>query len=416
MNKRSKVNFSFFFFTIVFAVLVFLIGYVLGRAGFNVAWENGDFNYTFKGKFYPENKEVNFDMFWDVWSKLENEYVDKNIDEQKMFYGAIKGMVASLDDPGTFFMTPEDAEKYKLEMSGNLEGIGVLLQYYKGEVILREVYPSTPASKSGLKKGDIIVKVNGKKVGDFDNLTEISENIKGKKGTKVTLTVDRGEGSFDLEVEREAVHIDSIRWQKLENNIFYIQIIRFSDSTEEQFYRLWDKVVEDIRTQNPSGIIIDLRDNGGGYLRGAVYVAGDFLKKGEIVLYEQDREKNLNAIPVDRIGAFLNVPVVIIVNTDTASASEIFAGALQHYKRATVIGKKTFGKGTAQTPYEPANWGGARIHITTQKWLLPSKRSIKKDDPIYPDIDVDFDISIEDLRLGRDPQMERGVEELMKLL
>lgn len=398
--------------SLIVSVLIFSIGYVIGRAGFSVAFEKGEVNYTFKGQLYPEEEDINFDMFWDVWGKLESRYVEKNIDEKEMFYGAIKGMVRSLDDVGTYFLTPEEVVENEKDKAGKLEGIGVLISYYKERYIFADIFDGTPASESGLEVGDVIVSVDGQDVDDL-LISEVSEVIKGQKGTEVEIRIERKGQQKTFNIQRDQVQISSIQWEMLENDIALIKILRFTESSEEQFYYKWDRAIDSIMKNSPKGVIIDLRGNTGGFLDGAVYLAGEFIPEGEVVLYERGREGNVKVKKVDRTGRMLDMPVGIIVNSSTASASEIFAGALQYYDRAEIIGEKTYGKGVASIVVEPpASWGGAGLVITTQKWLLPDKRWINTEDPIYPDVKSVLDVSIEEYQNGKDNQLEDAINQL----
>jgi carboxyl-terminal processing protease len=395
----------------VIVVLVFLLGYVFGRTGFTAAWEGGEFTYSFKGTLYPEEREINFNLFWQVWDMLEQNYVDKAIDEQDMFYGAIKGLVGGLKDPHTKFYTPEETESYEMLKAGKFEGIGIELGYLDNEIIIKEVFENSPASEGGLESGDIIRKVNEE---DTYGLTvyDVAERIRGEGGTEVILEVYRSDGDAQLSfnITRAEVYVESIVWEKVDNDVAKIVIRRFTEDSYADFTLLWDKVILEIQAEDPKGIIIDMRGNGGGFLDGATYIAGEFLNQGDTVLFIQDREGERQVMKVNRKGVFQEIPIIILVDGGTASASEIFAGTLQYYERAMVIGLPTFGKGTAQDVYKPADWSGASIHIVTQKWLLPNKRWINEDDPIQPDIEVS--ISTEELKKGEDPQLDEAIREL----
>jgi carboxyl-terminal processing protease len=379
--------------------------------GFNVAWEDGDINYTIKGQMYPEDKEVNFNRFWDVWSRLDSQYVDKDLNEEDMVDGAIKGMVSSLGDRATRYYTALETEEYEFQRSGGLEGIGIELGYLDNEVIIKQVFEGTPAEESGLEYGDIIKRVNGEEIESLE-IYDVAGKIKGEKGTKVTLSILREDTEKTYEIQRDAVYIKSIDWEMLGNDNALITVRRFTEEDFASFALLWDSVVLEVEKKNPTGLIIDLRGNGGGFLDGATYLAGEFIDKNSVVLYVKGRDGKLVKHEVEREGKFKEIPLVLIVDSSTASSSEIFAGALQYYKRATIIGEETFGKGTAQDVIEPADWGGASMHITTQKWLLPDKRWINEDDPIHPDIKVELDI--ETFKKGEDPQLDKAVEILLK--
>lgn len=413
-ESKQKRNNKFILpiLSLIFSGLIFILGFVLGRLGFNVVWEGGDVSYDIKGTLYPEEEDIDFDLFWEVWNKLEEMYVDRSLDEQDMFYGAIKGLVSSLDDPATKFYTPEETEEYEEEKSGKFEGIGIEMGYSNNRVIIKKIFMNTPADESELLEGDIIYKVDETDVSESD-VYEIAKLIRGEKGTEVVLTVQRSEDEEkEISIVRDEVYVGSIDWEIRDDGIAIITVRRFTENTFSDFVYLWETVINKVYQSNPTGLIIDLRGNGGGYLDGAVYLAGEFLEENSVVLYIQNREGVQQTEKVTRDGRFLDIPLVLLVDNGTASSSEIFAGALQYYDRADVIGEKTYGKGTAQDVLKPSDWGGASIHITTQKWLLPDKRWINSDNSIDPDIKVE--ISLEQIKKGEDPQLNRAIEELSK--
>lgn len=412
-NKGSERRALVPFLSIVIIILVFALGFVLGRSGFNAAWKDGEFTYSIKGQLHPEEKEINFDLFWDVWNMLDLEYVDKDIDKEAMFYGAIKGMVAGIGDPATRFFTSAETEEYNDDKAGKLEGIGVELGYLNNNVIVKRTIDGAPAAGEGLKAGDIIVEINGEDALELE-ISAIAQRLRGEGGTKVKVGVKRNGDVLSFDITRAEIHVKSITWEMRDDGIAVINLSRFTENTYSEFTQVWDQTVSAVSAENPKGIIVDLRNNGGGYLDGAVYVGGEFIKEGKAVLYIQEREGKHSVMKVSKEGRFLDIPLVLLVDEGTASSSEIFAGAIQHYDRAVIIGESTYGKGTAQAIREPASWGGASLHITTQKWLLPDKRWINHDDPITPDIKVG--ISIEQIKEGIDPQFDRAIEELKAVI
>jgi carboxyl-terminal processing protease len=282
-----------------------------------------------------------------------------------------------------------------------------------GEVYVKKLIEGGPAKDSGVQPGDVIVAVDGEDVQGW-TMSEIAMIIRGEKGTDVVITVERNgnESRRDITITRDEIYAPSISWEMLENDIALVTIDRFTEDSLTEFVYLWDQIASEIQSKNPKGIVIDLRGNGGGFLEGAVYIAGEFLPEGDVVLYVQDRERQQTSKKVDREGKFVDVPIYILVDEDTASASEIFAGALQDHERAPLVGVDTYGKGTAQDVMKPSSWGGASIHITTQKWLLPSKKWINTEDPVYPDIEER--ITIEEIRNGDDPQLDKAIEEMLQ--
>ncbi|MBU0975863.1 PDZ domain-containing protein, partial [Patescibacteria group bacterium] len=297
-NKREK-TLLVPILSLIIIVLVFALGFVMGRMGFNVAWDNGEINYTIKGQLYPEEKEVNFDHFWDVWNRLESQYVDKDLNEEDMVNGAIKGMVASLGDRATRYYTAEETQEYEFQRSGGLEGIGIELGYLDNKVIIKKVFENTPAEKSGLLYGDIISEVDGEDISFWD-IYDVASKIRGEKGTKIKLLILRDKDEQVFEVERDEVFIKSIDWEMLENDLALITVRRFTENDFASFALLWDRVISDVAKENPAGIIIDLRGNGGGFLDGATYLAGEFVDKGSVILFVKGREGKLIKHKVER--------------------------------------------------------------------------------------------------------------------
>lgn len=409
-NSREKVWFIRIL-TFVVIILVFAIGFVFGRMGFEAKWEGGEFTYSIKGQLYPEEKEINFELFWEVFDLLEETYVERSLNKEDLVNGAIKGMVDGVGDRATKFFTAEETEEYKEQRGGELEGVGIEMGYLNGEIVVKKVFPESPAKTSSLKVGDIIRKVDGSSIEEL-NIVEVSMKIRGEPGTQVVLGVYRPSEDEDksIKIIRDAIHIESISWEMSDDNIAIITIRRFTEDTLILFYKAWDDIVKEVEAQNPEGLVVDLRNNGGGYLQGAVYIAEEFLEEESDILYIKNREGIVKGEKVNRLGGFRDIPLVVLVDGSTASSSEILAGALKHYDRATIVGKSTFGKGTAQDVIEPVSWGGASIHITTQKWLLPDKRWINEDNPIKPDVEVN--ITSQEMINGDDPQQDKALEVL----
>lgn len=389
------------------------------------------------GKSAP-NTEVDFSLFWNVWDRLNKYYIDrKMLDPQKMVYGAISGMVASLGDPYTVFLPPQQNTEAKNDLNGKFEGIGVQLGIKDKKIVVVAPLKGLPGDKAGLKSGDYIIKVDGNST-DGWTLPEAVSKIRGEKGTSVTLTVMKKDAtsSVDIKVVRDTINVASVEWEeknikyqksppetdqpgveKIKNNnyeiisgdcndcekIIYLKLSRFGDQTTDE----WNKAVTEItgKMKSTKGIIFDLRNNPGGYLSGSVFIASEFLKGGTVVT--QDSIKGgKQAYEVDRQGKLLDVPMVVLINKGTASASEIVAGALSERGRAKTVGETTFGKGSVQEAQDLP--GGAGIHITMAKWLLPSGKWINGTG-ITPDIKVVND----DTKPDEDLQLQKAIEVLV---
>lgn len=376
----------------------------------------------------PADKEadVDFSLFWAVWDKLESQYLDRKVlDYRKMVYGAISGMVDSLNDPYTVFLPPTENKESKDDLRGDFEGVGIQIGYDKDKK-LAVVSPlsGTPAEAAGLKSGDLILRIVDEKKGiDKDtagiSLPEAVSLIRGLRGTAVKLTIQRSDNKepFEVLLKRETIVVKSIEVDFKEvsgKQVAVLKLSRFGERT----YQEWEEAIQQItnnKLQNPNfkGVILDLRNNPGGFLQGSVYFASEFLPSGVIV--QQDRgEDGKETYSVNRKGQLLKDPLVVLVNGGSASASEIVAGALQEKGRAKLIGEKTFGKGTIQEAEDLS--GGAGLHITVARWLLPSGKSIDKEG-VMPDFEVKMDEN--DLPSGeagqtKDPPLEKALELLTK--
>lgn len=397
---------------LIFLVLAGGVGYKLGERQVHV--ETSSFPLIRVERTLPADKEgkVDFALFWEVWDKLETNYLErKNIDYKKMVYGAISGMVASLDDPYTVFLPPTENKEAKSDLRGDFEGVGIQIGYNK-EQKLAVIAPlsGTPADSAGLKAGDAILKIvdEAQKI-DKDttgiSLPEAVKLIRGPKGSKVKLMIQREgiEKPFEVVLKRETIVVKSVEVKFEEKNgkkIAILKLSRFGERTDQE----WEEAVASIKKQEASvknfgGVILDLRNNPGGLLQGSVFIGSEFLANGIIV--QQDRGVDgKETYEVDRSGKLLKEPLVVLVNGGSASASEIVAGALQETKRARLVGEKSFGKGTVQEAEDLP--GGAGLHVTVARWLLPSGKSIDKEG-VKPDIEVKNDEkdSTSDLQLQK---------------
>lgn len=369
----------------------------------------------------PQNREVDFGSFWEVWSRLESKFLDKSkLDPQKMVYGAIKGMVASLEDPYTVFLPPKENEDYKQDLNGSFEGIGAQLGAKDDKIVVVTPLKGHPAEKAGLKPGDWIVKVDGVETYGW-TVPEAVSKIRGKKGTEVKLTIAREgeEKPRELSVRRDTIILKSVEYEtKTSTNeacqrtvcpkVGYLKLSRFGDNTNDE----WNTAIVDLEQSLASsppieGVVLDLRNNPGGYLQSSIYVASEFLKSNATVVVQENSDGTQETYSVTRVGNLLDIPLIVLINKGSASAAEIVAGALKDHRRASLIGEATFGKGSIQQPEDLPD--GSGIHITTARWILPKGDWIDKKG-ILPDIEV----ATPEATDSADVQLERAIEELVK--
>lgn len=351
-------------------------------------------------------KEVDFGLFWDVWKLLREKYVDKDkLDTQKMVFGAIEGMVNSIGDPFTVFLSEKENKRLREDISGEFYGVGIEIGTRKGVLTVISPLEGTPAEKAGLLAGDKIIKIDGDSTVDI-TLDEAVSKIRGKRGTKVILTILRkknGEEEIkDFEITRDRIKIPTVKWKKIEPDIGYVQLFSFNQIANLQF----DKAIRSLREQGAGEkLILDLRNNPGGLLDLAVDISSYFLDPGDIVVTEAFGDGRREELKAKNNGLLKNAKVVVLINKGSASASEIVAGALHDNKGITLVGEKTFGKGSVQQVEELRY--GTSLKITIAKWLTPSGRSIN-DEGIEPDVKVKR--TEEDIENDKDPQLDKAIE------
>jgi len=388
--------------------IIFVSGYYLGGSGFKL--ETGSFPKVSISREIPiDRRDVNFGLFWRIWDIIDESYYDKTkISPQKMVYGAISGMVGALGDPYTAFLPPEENKVVEEDLSGSFEGIGIQIGFKNKDLAVIAPLPNSPAEKAGLKAGDLIVGIIDleKKIDTVTtgiNLNDAVKMIRGKKGTKVTLVIVRDDATDPMKVEvvRENIDVPSVTVNFIENEkIAHIKLMKFGADTDSE----WNKAVSQIvQKKDVSKVILDLRNNPGGYLQSAVDIAGEFVKKDSVIVIES-KGKVENEFKTDRFGKLENYKVVILVNAGSASASEILAGALREIKNYKLIGEKTFGKGTIQEPLQLDK--GSSLHITTAKWLTPNKNWVNEKG-LEPDITV-----VDSLDTEVDEQLQEAIKEI----
>lgn len=344
-----------------------------------------------------------FDVMTGVWNKVLQSYLKRtDVNRDALIYGAIEGMVQELGDKHSNFERPGNNALIE-SLSGEIEGIGAVIQMQEEQVVVVSPIVGSPAEKAGVMADDIITAVDDVNIKGM-KLTDVVARIKGKRGTQVKITILRGTQVVNLNITRDVVKIISVSIKRTSDNIAQVVLSSFGENTEAEFRR----VVDDIANKAPKGIIIDLRNNPGGFLNTAITLAGYFINKGDKVagVKYPDHEDSYNAVGTAELAKY---KIMILVNKGSASASEILAGALQDYGLATVIGDQTYGKGTVQ---ELSDFNdGSVLKITVAEWLTPKGRSIEKNG-ITPDIIVK--ITDEERKAGKDPQMDRALAELRR--
>lgn len=388
-----------------FIVLIFGSGYKVGeyKSRFAASLQPTTYN--------RQQSNINFDLFWETWNKLQERYVDpKKIDTKKMYLGAIKGMVASLEDPYTFFLTPEENKQTKDDLGGKFEGIGAQLGLKNNRIVIIAPLKKSPAETAGVKPGDYINKVDDVATSNW-TLTQAVSKIRGPKNTKVKLTLERNNKEIEITIVRQQIIVSSVELN-FEKNIAILKVNQFGDNTNDE----WDKAVEEVKikwsNKQIKGLVLDLRDNPGGYLEGSVYLASEFLSLGKLIVKQEATLYGDKEYRVSRVGILQEIPLIILINQGSASASEILAGALRDYNRGQLVGEKSFGKGSVQEALDLKE--GAGLHVTVAKWVLPNGDWINS-----KGIEPKFKVSNETkegntITKETDKQLEKAVELLNK--
>jgi carboxyl-terminal processing protease len=355
--------------------------------------------------------DVDFDMFWKAWDLLEDKYVDKGqLDPNQMLYGAINGMLGAAGDPYTTFFDPKENKEFQEDISGSFEGIGAEIGIKGGTLTVVAPLDGTPAQQAGLRPGDKILKIDSESTVDMDVEKAVSL-IRGQKGTEVSLTVFRNGGANEaqeIKVRRDTIVVKSVKLEFREDGIAYVKVSRFGEDTES----LFGGAMKEVAARKSRGIVLDLRNNPGGFLDSAVSMASRMLPSGKVVVMEEDNEGKRRELKSKGGDLVSGIETVVLINEGSASASEILSGALKDNRsNVTLVGKKSFGKGSVQELIPLTR--ETSVKITVAKWLTPSGKQINNQG-IAPDIDVA--LTGEDYEHDRDPQLDRSVEVLREKL
>lgn len=424
MKDRVK-GFQF----LILILIAFFGGYYFGVNKISIDWKNYKPVLSISSKEPPPSlSSLDVSNFWAVWQSLENNYYDKSkLDPVKMLNGAISGLVESIGDPYTIYLPPVSNNDFKQGLAGQFQGIGAELGIKDKKIIIISPLSDSPAQKAGIKAGDFILKVDGVSTQGW-TLSQTVSKIRGPKGTAVTLSIlhKDSKNPQDIKITRDVIMVKSIdgfikRIADFENikltstlkaaendEIIYLKLSQFGDSTNKD----WLSVVNNLNLKvanNPDfkGIILDVRNNPGGYLTDAVFIASEFLKEGTPVVIQEIGGGERSTLRVSRRGLFINTPIVVLINKGSASASEIVSGALKNNGRVKLVGETSFGKGTIQQAEDLGN--GAGFHVTIAKWLTPNGTWVNGKG-LVPDIPVSLDSKDQ----TRDSQLEKAIEVLVK--
>ncbi len=385
-------------------------GMKLGAKGYT--YSGNDYKIVNQNETY---KTVDYSLLWEALDTLNTKYIDRPLDQHKLMLGAVAGMVAAAGDPYTTFFDAEHYKDFQTELKGSFDGIGAEVDSKDGNIVIVAPIDGTPAKAAGILAGDIIIKINGE---DTLNMTvdQAVSKIRGKKGTVVTLGIFRPatKKQIEFKITRDKIEIVPVKWATKDINgkkVEVITISRFGDET----VNLFTQAAQDALNKKVNGIILDLRDDPGGYLDGAVAVSSFWVKQGDVVVSEQqnDPKDKDKKVVQDSFATGNNIlssiPTIVMINGGSASASEIVSGALHDHDMAKLLGTKSFGKGSVQELVNLSQQ--TALKVTIAKWLTPKGININKNG-LEPDIKVE--ITPEQIEAKQDPQLDKALELLTK--
>jgi carboxyl-terminal processing protease len=352
--------------------------------------------------------ETLFAPFWETWNIVHEDFVDQPVDDIALMQGAIRGMLDALGDEQTFYMDPDVYESEASSLSGEYQGIGAQVDTSGEYLTVISPFEGSPAQAVGLRPGDMIIAIDGEDMSDYTP-EEARQRVLGPEGTKVVLTIAReGESEpLDFTITRALITVESVTGEMLENDIAYVDINSFGDNTTRE---LRDKL-DELLLENPKGILIDLRFNPGGFLITSVEVMSEFVDEG-VVLIEQYGDGTRDVYNALGNGKATDLPLVVLINEGSASASEILAGTLQDYERAKLVGVQSYGKGSVQT-WQPLSNNQGAARITIAKWLTPNERAI---DGVGLTPDYIVEMTEDDYTNDLDPQLDKAIDVLLDMI
>lgn len=397
--KRARIFIGLIIFVVGISIGLFIGGDGIDTS--NLTFDQASQISSGDKAYSGASDEIDFDQFWEIWEIIRERHVNQPVSETDLFYSAIRGLVAGTADPYSTYLPPEDSADFQEEINGSFEGIGTEIGIKNDKLTIIAPLSGSPAESAGLLAGDIVLYVDGIDTAYMTVNTAV-DYIRGEKGTTVVLTVQRDgvEGPIDIPIVRDTIRIESAKWEMRSiggQNIALVTITHFNGDT----LQLFNEDVQELVLAQPDGIIMDLRNNPGGFLQSAVGIASAFVEEGSPIVYEEYSNGKRETLVAQGGEQLAGIPIVVLVNQGSASAAEILAGALQDYELATVVGVQTYGKGTVQEllPFDD----GSSLKLTVAEWLTPDENAIDGVG-IIPDYGVER--TAEDYSADLDPQMD----------
>ncbi len=348
-----------------------------------------------------------FSIFWDTWQGIKNSYLRAGeVKNKDLVYGAASGLVGALKDPYSIFMTPDDSQRFSEDLNGNFGGIGAEIGIKNNQLIVIAPLKNSPAEKSGIMSGDKILEINASSTSGIA-INDAVKMIRGPKGTTVKFTINREnkDKPFTISVIRDTISVPVLEWKMKNGAIAHIEFYTFSENSARLMYH----ALSELKTAGAKGIVLDMRNNPGGYLDAAITIAGYFLEPGRTVVFEEFRNGKRESFITRGNPVAKSIPIIILLNGGSASASEILAGALKDDRGIKIVGEKSFGKGTVQELIMLKD--GSELKLTIARWILPKGAQIEKNG-IVPDVEIK--ITDEDREKKRDPQLDKALELIQK--
>lgn len=390
--------------TALIIVLVFTGGLFLGRYIVPINTQNLPQTLSFVS-IEEGKRQLIFPTFWEAWDVLHNNFIG-DLDEKQLFYGAVAGMVKAAGDPFTAFADPDQTKQLEETLNGSFSGVGIEIGPRNQRVTVIAPLPESPADLAGIKTGDVITAIDHEPITPDSTLTEVVQKIRGPKGSEVILTVvhENEQSTVDIPVIRDTIEVDSVKMD-ITDQIAHVEIISFNADTGQDF----SATAREALRQGVKGVILDMRNNPGGFLQAAVDVSSELLPKDTLVVTERGKDDSAREHKTSGRPTLGEIPIVVLVNGGSASASEIVAGALQDQRDVKIIGQQTFGKGSVQDWKKLAD--GSSVRVTIAKWFTPGGRSIA-DEGIEPNITVTNDPNRDPDDDSTDQQLQAAREQL----